>query len=818
MFSSQLPTSCSAATVAPLFSATPVDAPIHTTSATMLSFDPMEVGLIIAPHGTKHSISDVYAIVNTPPAKRFKPEPVMLKKSDQTASETHERSVMKSWHGLPYSTIEYHAALVMLRAEYAMKSIFFHGNQNSFSFNFALLQGDAGAATTPINHLPSHKTSVYPFQGVNNQSFSTRSRLRIKTKRQATLKIDAINMDFDLSQVPQTPINAPTTSLDNVAQPQQSHDAIQSYMSANLIDSSATNVISTIMQLAPFITTDQDSSMEDIALETSSLPVPDHSVAIELMSDVGTKVTHHINTAAPDASLCSSIVNTPTTPVTPDPWSTASTPTSSINNSTWSERSTISSTSTTPTCSPTLKPCSPILIDSKESSSPPPGLGTSFLTPFKGENFEFFTHSLKHSLAQAAKQRRSSKHAAKHNDREVTKHKGVPKSGPRVKNVRSSQPSSPAPPRCPFVEEKEEEDKQAFKVDNTTPLALCALPQAVDALVDQAMAEAFSPATPSPANLPIPDSEVWPRFTMSSTKGDFNHSAIPAYLVERTDGIGNIVNVSGDRYGDDSALIGLKKAMKFWNKARRGTDKIRRLDPVTLKIINASGISKSRNNQKAVNDFHDDMVSLIKFDKHQNKDDDFSKIFKKVVADDPIAEGEEFVAFAGEEGLVTFEAEDEQRDTEVDDGDDEAETSAEDANVTPDGMEETEALAHVDGDLLFVVDTAPTLATAQQFAKVPISSIIESRTDEIPTQEPPMQDTSKTLDDDVLSFNFDLYEGFDVAASVQLRAERLAAKKVTLPANVAALFSASAEPASKSLNRIPSVPEPSVDDLPDFEE
>ncbi|KAI5200205.1 hypothetical protein E4T38_06672 [Aureobasidium subglaciale] len=396
----------SSAIVAPLLFVTPMATLVDTTYSTVLSFDMMDIDHSFTPHGIKHKLNDLYMSVDTAPSKCAKLEPVTLNTADQATSKTYEKHIMRDWLDLLHLTPANHVHLVDSCREFAMESIFYRSNHNSYSFDFALLQHSAGTAVTAVSKSPSQDQNIHIFQRVDCQIIHNTFGLRHKkTMPRAISRINAVDMDFHITQA----APAPAASLD--------HDI-------NMISSPAT---------------------------------------------------------------------------------------------------------------------------------------TEFVS-------------------------------------------------------------------------------------------------------------------------------------------NFNHSPTPSYLSERIDSFEGLMNLSGD-LNETPALRYLDEAMKYRNKRRRAINKLYKLDSVTLRVIKADGFLKARHESKLkarnipeftaeeVNDFHDDMISIIRYDKNQNKGDDIVRAFNKAIVDDPIAEGEAFIAFAEEEGLVAFEAEDEQSDTEVDDGDDEAEASAEEATVTPDGME-----------------------------------------------------------------------------------------------------------------------------------
>lgn len=95
------------------------------------------------------------------------------------------------------------------------------------------------------------------------------------------------------------------------------------------------------------------------------------------------------------------------------------------------------------------------------------------------------------------------------------------------------------------------------------------------------------------------------------------------------------------------------------NKSRTSSKKVQKPSQRDSKSSKKSGVVKNRHHRKdkslrtapestaaKVTDFRKKTVSLIKRNPYLNKEDDFSKMFKKVVVDDPVGDGADFVAFS----------------------------------------------------------------------------------------------------------------------------------------------------------------------------
>lgn len=99
------------------------------------------------------------------------------------------------------------------------------------------------------------------------------------------------------------------------------------------------------------------------------------------------------------------------------------------------------------------------------------------------------------------------------------------------------------------------------------------------------------------------------------------------------------------------------------NKSRTSSKKVQKPSQRGSKSSKKGGVVKNRHHRKdkskskslrtapestaaEVTDFRKKTISLIKRNPYLNKEDDFSKMFKKVVVDDPVGDGADFVAFS----------------------------------------------------------------------------------------------------------------------------------------------------------------------------
>ncbi|KAG9560922.1 hypothetical protein KCU71_g12899, partial [Aureobasidium melanogenum] len=98
---------------------------------------------------------------------------------------------------------------------------------------------------------------------------------------------------------------------------------------------------------------------------------------------------------------------------------------------------------------------------------------------------------------------------------------------------------------------------------------------------------------------------------------------------------------------------------KSSNKSQTLSKKKQETSKSDLKITKNRGVVKNRHDRKVrplrtapelttdkVTSFSKQTVSLIKRNQNQNKEDEVSKLFKKVLVDDPVADGADFVAFS----------------------------------------------------------------------------------------------------------------------------------------------------------------------------
>ncbi|KER00856.1 hypothetical protein AUEXF2481DRAFT_745 [Aureobasidium subglaciale EXF-2481] len=202
----------SSAIVAPLLFVTPMATLVDTTYSTVLSFDMMDIDHSFTPHGIKHKLNDLYMSVDTAPSKCAKLEPVTLNTADQATSKTYEKHIMRDWLDLLHLTPANHVHLVDSCREFAMESIFYRSNHNSYSFDFALLQHSAGTAVTAVSKSPSQDQNIHIFQRVDCQIIHNTFGLRHKkTMPRAISRINAVDMDFHITQA----APAPAASLDH---------------------------------------------------------------------------------------------------------------------------------------------------------------------------------------------------------------------------------------------------------------------------------------------------------------------------------------------------------------------------------------------------------------------------------------------------------------------------------------------------------------------------------------------------------------------------------------------------------------------------
>ncbi|KAH0397117.1 hypothetical protein KCU89_g8609, partial [Aureobasidium melanogenum] len=98
---------------------------------------------------------------------------------------------------------------------------------------------------------------------------------------------------------------------------------------------------------------------------------------------------------------------------------------------------------------------------------------------------------------------------------------------------------------------------------------------------------------------------------------------------------------------------------KSSNKSQTLSKKKQETSKSDLKITKNRGVVKNRHDRKVrplrtapelttdkVTSFSKQTISLIKRNQNQNKEDEVSKLFKKVLVDDPVADGADFVAFS----------------------------------------------------------------------------------------------------------------------------------------------------------------------------
>ncbi|KAG9746681.1 hypothetical protein KCU73_g7553, partial [Aureobasidium melanogenum] len=185
--------------------------------------------------------------------------------------------------------------------------------------------------------------------------------------------------------------------------------------------------------------------------------------------------------------------------------------------------------------------------------------------------------------------------------------------------------------RMPFDIEEDGDDDD--KPETSTPLAV-------------------STPTPSPAHVA----------TLSSPSVD--DTAISTSSIPPTGAVlplltANLVILTKRAEGKKPELRDNQIATKSSNKSQTLSKKKQETSKSDLKITKNRGVVKNRHDRKVrplrtapelttdkVTSFSKQTVSLIKRNQNQNKEDEVSKLFKKVLVDDPVADGADFVAFS----------------------------------------------------------------------------------------------------------------------------------------------------------------------------